>query len=121
MTWMYSQTRGTLSRNGRTISHGYSGYDQGKSDWSIQTVRSVGPIPEGNYIIGSPRHSNHVGAFAMPLTPASGKQTFGLNSFFMHGESAGRHGNVSGGCIIMDRITRERVWSSGDRQLRVVR
>jgi hypothetical protein len=120
MTWTHSQTTGTLSQNGRIVGHGYSGYGAGKNNQSMQSARSVGPIPEGNYTIGSPHHSNHVGNYAMPLTPDLGTQTFGRDAFFMHGDSTRHPGLASTGCIIMDRIIRERVWSSGDRQLRVV-
>ncbi|MGF6922638.1 hypothetical protein OKW41_007926 [Paraburkholderia sp. UCT70] len=58
----------------------------------------------------------------MPLTPNPGTHTFGRDTFFMHGDSKSHPGSASNGCIvIVDRAVRERVWSSGDRQLRVER
>jgi len=120
MTWTYSQTTGALTHNGDLVGHGYSGYGAGKNNSAMQTVRAVGPIPEGYYRIGAPHHSDHVGNFAMSLTPEQGTQTFGRDAFFLHGDSTKHPGSASNGCIIMDRITREKVWTSGDRQLKVV-
>ena len=120
MTWIYSQTTGTLFRDGQISGHGYSEHGAGKNNSSMQVIRSVGPIPEGLYTIGSPRHSTRVGAFAMPLSPDTGTQTFGRDAFFMHGDSIHNPGSASSGCVIMDRSVREQVWSSGDRKLRVI-
>ncbi|QXE07145.1 DUF2778 domain-containing protein [Paraburkholderia sprentiae WSM5005] len=122
MTWTYSQASGTLSRNGNLVARGYSGHGAGKNKHSMQTVRSVGPIPKGSYTIGSPRHSARVGPFAMPLTPHPETQTFGRDAFFIHGDSKRHPGSASNGCIVIsERAVRERVWSSGDHRLLVER
>ncbi|MGF6481227.1 hypothetical protein QFZ91_003390 [Paraburkholderia sp. JPY419] len=58
----------------------------------------------------------------MPLTPDPGTETFGSNAFFIHGDSKSHPGNASNGCIVIsNRAVRERIWSSGDHQLRVER
>ncbi|WP_309235074.1 tlde1 domain-containing protein [Paraburkholderia youngii] len=103
MTWTYNQTSGTLSRDGSLVARGYSGHGAGKNNPVMQAVRSVGPIPEGSYTIGTPRHSHHVGAFAMPLTPDPGTETFGRNAFSMHGDSKSHPGSASNGCIALFR------------------
>ncbi|RDS83155.1 DUF2778 domain-containing protein [Dyella monticola] len=120
MTWTYSQTTGTLTHNEHIVGHGYSGYGAGKNNFPMQTVRDAGTIPEGYYTIGSPHRSDHVGNFAMSLTPEPGTRTLGRDAFFLHGDSTRHPGSASNDCIIMDRIIREKVWTSGDRQLKVV-
>ncbi|WP_084169683.1 tlde1 domain-containing protein [Paraburkholderia ferrariae] len=124
MPWVYKQSNGELSHNGRIVkqgnSGGYSGSGAGKNNPAMQATRSIGPIPQGTYNIGTPRHSAHVGRYAMPLTPEVGTDTFGRSAFYMHGDSVAHPGSASEGCIIMDPHTRSQVWTSGDRKLQVI-
>lgn len=121
MAWEYSQSMGTLYHNGNMAGQGYSGASEGKNNPSMQAVRMVGPIPEGEYTIESPRNSARVGPYAMPLTPQYGTNTFGRDAFYIHGDSVSSPGSASSGCVILNRAVREQIWSSGDRTLKVVR
>ena len=56
--------------------------------------------------------------YVLRLEPDSG--TYGRTGFLMHGDSEFHPGEASKGCIIMDRVTRTRVYQSGDTKLMVV-
>jgi hypothetical protein len=73
----YSQSTGYLNHNGRHTATGYSGHGDGKNNPSIQNAPNAGPYPQGRYQIGPPMDDNHVGPFALPLTPTPGTDTFG--------------------------------------------
>ena len=80
----------------------------------------VGPIPQGAWLIGAPEsHPVTIGAYALPLTPKEGTETFGRGEFFWHGDSYKHPGEASHGCIVSIRALRERIWESGDRELEV--
>ena len=121
MPWTYKQSTGELSHNGVVARQGYSGNGAGKNNPDYQMMRGVGPIPQGVYDIGTPHTSSHVGSYAMSLTPQPGTDTFVRSAFYMHGDSVQHPGTASEGCVIMDHDTRVRVWTSGDRELRVER
>lgn len=118
--WSYSQSTGELCHDGLLIGTGYSGRDDGKNNPSKQDAEGIGPIPRGRYKIGHPTTTHpHLGkAPVMALTPLSSAQTFGRSGFFMHGDN--KNHDASHGCIVMDHGARERVASSGDRDLIVM-
>ena len=117
MSWIYSQSAGTLTHNGRQVAIGYSGHGNGKNNPALQEVPNVGPIPEGNYSIGDPRDSAKVGPFALPLDPLPGTNTFGRSAFMIHGDSIMHPGTASEGCIILLHDARQQIADSGDNQL----
>jgi hypothetical protein len=117
--WEFDQSSGELRRDGKFIARGYSGHDAGKNNPTLESRVATGPIPAGMWKIGSPRNSQNVGPYALPLTPV-GHGAFGRSAFFCHGDSAKQPGAASRGCLIMPRNVRELMWESGDHELRVV-
>lgn len=121
--WTYRQTTGALSHNGVGVSVGYSGAGLGKNSPSAQNQRNVGPIPQGRYTIGAPedveRPGKH-GPYVLRLTPDQANEMFDRTGFLIHGESLKAAGTASEGCIILQRLIRERIWTSLDRMLEVV-
>jgi hypothetical protein len=83
----------------------------------MQAVRNVGPIPQGRYQIGNPRHTALHGPRVMDLTPV-GHDALGRNHFLIHGgRRNGVPGNASTGCIILGPDIRNQINASGDRDL----
>jgi len=126
LDWVYSQSTGQLSHvdaTGKTtaIATGYSGIGAGLNNMAYEHVRDVGPIPRGEWTIGAPFRSLNVGPYALPLTPRPGTNPFGRDLFRIHGENGRKPPlSSSNGCPVFDRPTREQIWLSGDRLLRVV-
>jgi hypothetical protein len=118
--WLYSQSSGALSHDGKHIGTGYSGRDEHKNRPESQTLQGLGPIPRGSYEIQPPRDTDSHGPYVMPLRSDIGNVMFGRSGFLIHGDSKAAPGTASHGCIILPRAIRETVWQSGDRQLSVV-
>ena len=119
--WTYAQASGQLLQNGQLVGTGYSGYDNGKNNPSMQAVENMGPIPQGDWtIVGPPVNTSTHGPYVLTLQPAQGTNTFGRSGFLMHGDSIEAPGCASHGCVIMPRAVREQVWNSGDTDLEVV-
>lgn len=124
--WTYEQNSGKLFDNSmRHIATGYAGGNCGKNpegvnNPSMQEVRKIGPLPVGKYCIEDPVEHPHLGPFAMPLKPYPDNVMFGRSGFYIHGDSVKNPGSASEGCIIMNRITREKIWSSNDHEIEVV-
>ncbi|MEW5289707.1 tlde1 domain-containing protein [Erwinia papayae] len=122
MPWIYQQSSGKLSRNGRVVATGYAGKGPGKNNPGMESTPDVGPLPKGKYtIIGHPFTHSHTGAFSIRLQPAYGNIMYGRAGFLIHGESARHPGMASNGCIIMPLNIRQSIWSSGDREVEVIR
>lgn len=119
MSWLYGQADGKLIRNGQLAGVGYSGLGAGKNNPTMQSVKGVGPIPQGVYRIGDPFDSEEHGPFALPLAPDAANQMFGRAGFLIHGDSIEHPGAASEGCIILPRLVREAIAASGDRGLQV--
>ena len=124
--WTYIQKTGELLHNGEHVAVGYSGYDNpqtgqnGKNNPDLENVPEVGPIPVGQYSIGSPEDTLTHGPFVLPLTPDAANQMFGRDGFLIHGDSVVEPGTASRGCIIMARPVRDEVATSGDAALEVI-
>lgn len=56
MAWKYDVTSHTFSRNGETYTADYAGATGYKNDFFQECVSSKGPLPRGNYTIGSPHN-----------------------------------------------------------------
>lgn len=118
--WTYRQSTGELLHDGTLVAKGYSGYEEGYNNPALQRVRCVGPIPTGDWSIqGPPIDTQSHGPFVLHIVPKPGTETFDRSGFLMHGDSVAHPGAASEGCIIMNRVTREQVWNSGDRDLEV--
>jgi len=113
MSWAYSQSTGVLTWNGAVAGAGYSGVGGGRNNPFLQRLSFIGPIPQGNYDIGSPNDTPDHGPFVLPLTPRLGTITFGRSGFTIHGDL----NDFSQGCTILSLVLRHRIWSSGDRKL----
>ncbi|MTJ80837.1 MAG: DUF2778 domain-containing protein [Telmatospirillum sp.] len=122
MAWQYSQSTAELRWNGITVTRSglYSGHGAGRNNPGLQGSPNIGPIPQGRYAIGSPFHHPHAGDYTLRLTPQPETNTYGRSGFLIHGDSRTHPGNASSGCIIAQRLIRQRIWSSGDRILDVV-
>jgi type VI secretion system (T6SS) effector TldE1-like protein len=119
--WSYAQKTGELNQDGKHVAKGYSGFDNGKNDPSMQELSNVGPIPQGQWTIaGPPANTADHGPYVLRLEPSPETNTFGRSGFLMHGDSKEHPGCASHGCVIMPRPVREQVWNSGDRELDVI-
>ena len=119
MTWRWVQSTGQLSRDGNAEGYGYSGAGEGKNNPAMQEVHNVGPIPRGLYTIEPPVDTKTHGPYVMWLEPDPENDMCGRSAFGIHGDSKVEPGSASEGCIVLDRVVRERIWASGDRQLEV--
>jgi Protein of unknown function (DUF2778) len=117
--WTYSQSTGEMEHDGVLVGTGYSGLGLDKDQPDDQDVVGMGPIPEGQWIIGNAATSPTLGPLAMPLFPDGGTETFGRSQFFIHGDSLEHPGQASHGCIVLDHNTRQAIIDSGDKALTV--
>jgi len=118
VTWTYEQKTGALRHNGVLIDTGYAGNGRGKNAPELQAVADVGPLPRGVYRIGDPYHSHECGPVTLRLTPDAANEMFGRTLFRIHGDDGS--GDASHGCIVLTRLTREKIAASGDRELQVI-
>ncbi len=120
-SWTYSQKSGSLSQDDQEVAKGYSGSGPGKNNPAMQEVHNVGPIPRGEWTItGPPVDTKAHGPYVLKLNPAPETETFGRSGFLIHGDSKEHPGTASQGCIVVSRAVREKVWTSGDKDLKVV-
>ena len=121
MTWRYDQSTGDLFHDDEFVGTGYSGAGrtlaEGRNNPEMEAAKERGPIPAGEWQIGSAHNSDHTGPLSITLTPV-GHNAFGRSGFLMHGNN--KADNASHGCIIMARGIREQVLASGDHRLEVV-
>jgi hypothetical protein len=117
--WTWIQTGLLIGPDG-SRSPGYSGKGACKNQPEAQDIKNWGPIPCGVYRIGDPHDSADHGPFVLPLTPDSANEMFGRDSFLIHGDSISAPGTASEGCIILPRPIREKIATSGDRELQVI-
>ena len=118
--WIYRQNTGCLWNDaGDMVGIGYSGGGEGKNDPTKQSVRSVGPIPRGLWVIGEAYNSKRIGPVAIPLYEHL-HNALERTYFRIHGDSISNPGNASLGCMIFPRRVREAIIVSKDRLLKVV-
>ncbi|WP_246538246.1 tlde1 domain-containing protein [Nissabacter archeti] len=116
MTWEYNQQTGELRHNGEFIAQGYSGKGVAKNDPSKQHIRDNGPIPKGYWRIAG--HNNNKSPWTLVLEPLAGTNTFGRDSFLIHGDNRRTVGDSSKGCIIINGAElRSSIFNSGDTVL----
>ncbi|HSZ61016.1 MAG TPA: hypothetical protein VK828_04430 [Terriglobales bacterium] len=134
--WTYEQITGKLrDLDGNIVGVGYAGRDfdctgnfvGGKNNPAKENIENIGPLPGGVYLADRLELVHAiVGRFAIHLKPdqtteakiiAYGRQPL---SFFIHGDSLEHPGSSSDGCIVQTLSTRQQLWNSGDRILRVV-
>lgn len=118
--WVWDQSKGELSQNGKLVSKGYSGRDRGKNNPAMQAAVGIGPIPRGLWAMTSVKDSSATGPFTIVLNPMEGTDTCERSAFRIHGDNIKNPGTASHGCIILPRITRQLIWDSGDHILQVI-
>jgi RHS repeat-associated protein len=123
LTWEYNSQMGQLSQNGNVVGYGYSGNGLGMNNPAMQSVNSVGPIPNDTYIIG-PQQLNVTSAktklpASMRLMPFSTNDMQGRKGFLIHGDNSDRDQSASEGCPILNKDIRDQIGSSGDNTLEV--
>lgn len=119
--WTFVQKTGQLyAASGELVATGYAGKGEGRNNPALQSVHSVGPLPVGNYHIGHPIVSAHMGTFVLPLTPHPSNQMFKRSGFFIHGDSGQHPGEASDGCVVVPYASRVRISQNNDPWLVVV-
>ena len=118
--WTYKQSTGELTHDGKHIGTAYSGHGEGLNNPAMQQVPEVGPLPQGEYMIGEVFTHPTKGPVVMHLNAKSGTQEFGRSGFLMHGDNQLLNHTGSEGCIVAARPIRELVAVSPDRNLTVV-
>lgn len=118
---IYEQSTGRwLDPTGKLLGVGYSGKGWGKNQPATQSVPNIGPIPEGLYLIGSPRDTITHGPFVLPLTADPANRMFDRKGFLVHGDSIVNPGEASEGCIILFIVARRGIATSDDNLLQVI-
>lgn len=119
--FVWEQATGKMLDKSRAlIGLGYSGKDWGKNQPATQSVSNIGPIPEGLYLIGSPRDTVTHGPFVLKLTPDPANRMFDRSGFLIHGDSMVSPGSASEGCIILPIAARRAIANSDDNLLQVI-
>ena len=119
-TWIYQQSTGILfDPEGKKCCRGYSGRGEGKNNPKMDHVKSVGPIPKGDWVIGLPYNSQRIGRYALPLYQ-HGHNSKGRNYFRIHGDSISNPGEASKGCMIHPLTIRKLIHQSNCKLLKVI-
>ena len=118
MTWTYKQSTGELQHNGEFQGNGYSGTGSGRNNPALQNIAGIGPIPQGQYVIGPAHSDGPLGPCVMNLDPAPGTDTFSRTLFRIHGDSVNH--DASHGCIVLGPSIRHDIALAFDRDLVVV-
>jgi RHS repeat-associated protein len=131
LCWEYSQANGTLTHvddqsGARDLvsDNGYAGHGEGVNNPDMQDVPNVGPLPRGEYRIGTMRDnrtsSGHTLRNSMRLSPASTNEMHGRSGFLIHGDNNRADRSASRGCPVLPAEARDEIAASGDNCLRVV-
>jgi len=121
LKWTFKQSTGELfNPEGQVIARGYSGFGPGKNNPAAQTERNIGPLPQGDYLIGSAYDSQTHGPYVLPLISDPKNEMFGRSAFLIHGDSKENPGQASHGCIILTRMIRVLIGTSNVRELQVI-
>ncbi len=120
MLLTFSVGTGLLTLDGAVLCHAYSGHPPHVNDVRAavdsEQFRAIGPIPPGEYEIGTARTDKRLGPVAMPLSPGSDMIRSG---FYIHGDNALRNQSASHGCIIAPKFARQRIRDCGVTTLKV--
>lgn len=119
--WLWEISGGRLFRDdGVEVGQGYSGDPAHKNDPNAQSLRNQGPIPAGDYTIGSPVNTLTHGPYVLPLYPDPKNLMWSRFGFLIHGDNITDPGTASQGCIILAPALREMIWTSDDHTLQVI-
>lgn len=119
MTWLWDQSAGEMSRDGKLLCRGYAGNTWGKNNPGAEAVQGIGPLPCGKYKMTELRLTGaSTGPYTIVLVQVEG-DPHGRSAFRIHGDSIKLPGTASHGCIVIPRTFREQIWNSGDHALEV--
>lgn len=118
--WVYNQSTGSITKDGKLIGYGYAGHGFGKNNPAAQNVRMVGPVPVGLYRIGPAYLHPRLGPTTMDLVPDPRNEMYGRDLFRIHGDSSDHPGWASDGCIVTFLPIRKQFAASMDRDLEVI-
>lgn len=121
--WTLNVTRGWLDKDGILVSKNcYSGFGEGLNNPAFESTLNVGPVPQGLWTISGPPFDGIHGPYCLRLEPKKGTVTFGRNGFLIHGDEREHPGEhlASHGCMVADKVTRARMYQSGDTDLEVI-
>lgn len=110
---IYQQSTGSMSCSndvsGETYltCDGYAGTGDGRNNPDAQDQRNRGPVPRGDYTVGTSFRHPHAGAAARRLVPASSNVMHGRDGMMIHGDNA--RNDASQGCIILPRRCRDAI------------
>lgn len=117
--WLYQQSTGRLSLDGKEIGSGYSGKGAGLNNPKLEDKKDVGPIPRGLWSIGEAFTHEKYKTLTMRLTPVD-HDARGRDSFLIHGDNKKMNNTASKGCIILSRELRQKISSSKIKKLKVI-
>ena len=125
--WVYAQSSGELFRifnvvpiKLNLISRGYSGNGQGMNNYKMENIVNVGPLPAGFYVVGDRFDSPEHGPDCLPLMPDPKNNMYGRSGFLIHGDSVTNPGCASRGCVILQKIIRDLIVQTLDKDLQVI-
>jgi hypothetical protein len=122
--WTFEITTGKLFDDKMIYqSSGYSGGNcgknpEGKNNPADESLKDIGPIPEGLYRKGKLVPHSHLGVDAIELIPDPSNDMKGRSDLYMHGDTT-PPGNASEGCVIQPHPQRI-AWFNSDCPLSVV-
>jgi hypothetical protein len=122
LSFEYRQSTGQFTGS-QFAAQGYSGKWEGLNRPSLQSVKDIGPIPQGIYTIQRPQEDAKVGRVAMRLIPDPTNEMFGRGDFLIHGPHPNDNHDSSEGCIILPYEARLVIGAAvleGNNQLSVV-
>ena len=117
--WVYEITTGKMRHDDVVVAIGYSGAGDDKNKPEDESVKDMGPLPEGTYSIGDPIDTEEHGPYVLPLTPDASNKMYGRFGFLIHGDKKKAPGTASKGCIILPHDARVAIHVSGDKVLEV--
>ena len=117
--WTFSYI-GLIWRDDGPKSVAYSGHGEGLNNAAYQSVVGVGPIPVGQWRIGTFFDHPRLGPCVAHLTPIGDTNTYDRSGFFLHGDNAEQNHSASDGCIVVNGLAkRQAIRDSGDTLLNV--
>jgi hypothetical protein len=119
--WIYRIATGEMVKeDGTILAVGWSGQGAHKNNPDSTGVKNFGPLPCGKYSISAPVNTSTHGPYVLRLSPDPSNAMQGRDGFLIHGAAKADPERSSQGCVILQRASREAVWTSGDHTLAVV-